>query len=46
MRNFIIFIVHSLPSGAEVKNAWSYTSTNPHDFMAKYIIKHRDNFIT
>jgi len=25
---------HSAPSSAEVKNAWSYTSTPPHVFKA------------
>jgi hypothetical protein len=46
---------HSPPSSAEVKNAWSYTSTPPatswraawlttrYVFMARYLIKHRDN---
>jgi hypothetical protein len=47
---------HSRPSSAEVKNAWSYTST-PHtsswsgaylstvySFMAWYLVKHRDKF--
>jgi hypothetical protein len=33
---------HSLPSSAEVKNDWSYTSTPPNVFMAWYLIKHRD----
>jgi hypothetical protein len=31
---------HSPPSSAEVKNAWSYTSTPQYAF----IVKHRDNF--
>jgi hypothetical protein len=35
---------HSLPSGAEVKKAWSYTSTVPYVFMAWYLVKHRDSF--
>jgi hypothetical protein len=35
----------SLPSSAEVKNAWSYTTTPPYVFMACCLIKHRDNFI-
>jgi hypothetical protein len=35
---------HSPPSSAEVKNAWSYTSTPPYVFMALYLAKHRDNF--
>jgi hypothetical protein len=34
---------HSPPSGAEVKNAWSCTSTSPYVFMAWYCVKHRDN---
>jgi hypothetical protein len=34
----------SPPSSAEVKNAWSYTSTTPKVFMAWYFVKHRDNF--
>jgi hypothetical protein len=29
---------------AEVKNAWSYTSTPQYFFMAWYLVKHRDNF--
>jgi hypothetical protein len=32
--------VHSLPSSAEVENAWSYTSTPQYVFMVWYIIKH------
>jgi hypothetical protein len=32
------------PSSAEVKNAWSFTSTPPYDFMAWYLIKHKGNF--
>jgi hypothetical protein len=48
---------HSSPSSAEVKNAWSYTSTLSYIFMAWclvkyrivfmawYLVKHRDNFI-
>jgi hypothetical protein len=35
---------HSPPSSAEVKNAWSYTSTLPFVFMAWYLVKNRDNF--
>jgi hypothetical protein len=44
---------HSPPSSAEVKNAWSYTSTPPYVFMAWCLVKHgiyikgmmlRDNF--
>jgi hypothetical protein len=36
---------HSAPSGAEVKNAWSYTSTPQYVFMAGCLVKHRNNFI-
>jgi hypothetical protein len=36
---------HSPPSSAEVKNAWSYTSTLPYVFMALYLVKHRGKFI-
>jgi hypothetical protein len=32
---------HSLLPSAEVKNAWNYTSTPPHVFMAWCLIKHR-----
>jgi hypothetical protein len=35
---------HSLPSSAEVKKKWSYTSTTPYIFMAWYVISIRDNF--
>jgi hypothetical protein len=35
---------HSLPSSAEVKNAWSYTSTPQYVLMAWCLVKHRDNF--
>jgi hypothetical protein len=35
---------HSPPSSAEVKNAWSCTSTHQYVFMAWYLIKHRENF--
>jgi len=34
----------SLPSSAEVKNVWSYTSTPPYVFTAWCLVKHRDNF--
>jgi hypothetical protein len=34
---------HSPPSSAEVKNAWSYTSTPQYAFMAYYLVKNRDN---
>jgi hypothetical protein len=33
---------HSAPSSAEVKNAWSYTSTHSYVFMEECLIKHRD----
>jgi hypothetical protein len=33
---------HSPPSIAEVKNAWSHTSTLPYVFMAWYLVKHRN----
>jgi hypothetical protein len=36
---------HSTPSSAEVKNAWSYTSTPPYVFVAWCSLKHRDNFL-
>jgi hypothetical protein len=36
---------HSPPSSAEVKNAWSYTSTPQYPFMASCLVKHRNNFI-
>jgi hypothetical protein len=35
---------HSPPSSAEVKNAWSYTSTPQYVFMAWCLVKHRENF--
>jgi hypothetical protein len=35
---------HSPPSSAEVKNAWSYTSTPQYAFMAWCFVKYRDNF--
>jgi hypothetical protein len=35
---------HSPPSSAEVKNAWSYTSTPQYVFMAWCLVKQRDNF--
>jgi hypothetical protein len=34
---------HSPPSSAEVKNAWSYTSTIQHVFVAWCLVKHRDD---
>jgi hypothetical protein len=36
---------HSPPSSAEVRNAWSYTSSPQYVFMAWCLVKHRDNFI-
>jgi hypothetical protein len=33
---------HSPPSSAEVKNAWSHTSTSRYVFMACCLVKHRD----
>jgi hypothetical protein len=35
---------HSLPSSAEVKNAWNYNSTPPISLRGTQL-KHRDNFI-
>jgi hypothetical protein len=35
---------YSAPSSAEVKNAWSYTSTPQYVFMAWCLVKHRDKF--
>jgi hypothetical protein len=35
---------HSPPSSADVKNAWSYTSTPQYVFMSWYLVKHKDNF--
>jgi hypothetical protein len=35
---------HSLSSNAEVKNAWSYTSTPQYVFCTWCLVKHRDNF--
>jgi hypothetical protein len=35
---------HSLPSSAEVKNSWSYTSTPQYVFIAWFLVKHRDTF--
>jgi hypothetical protein len=32
---------HSSPSSAEIKYAWSYTSTSPYVFMAWYLHTHR-----
>jgi len=36
----------SPPSGAEIKNAWSYIFTPPYIFMVWCLIKHRDNFVS
>jgi hypothetical protein len=35
---------HSPPSSAEVKNAYSCTSTSQYDFMSWCLVKHVDNF--
>jgi hypothetical protein len=35
---------HSTPSGAEVKNVWSYTCTPPYVFMVLCSFKHKDDF--
>jgi hypothetical protein len=35
---------HSLPPSAEIKNAWSYTSTPQYICMAWCLVKHRYNF--
>jgi hypothetical protein len=35
---------HSPPSSAEVKNAWSYTSTPQFVFIAWCLVKHRHKF--
>jgi hypothetical protein len=35
---------HSPATSAEVKNAWSYTSTPQYVFMAWCLVRHRDNF--
>jgi len=34
---------HLPPPSAEVKNAWSYTSTHPYVFIAWYLVKPTDN---
>jgi hypothetical protein len=36
--------LNSPPLGAEIKNAWIYTSTPQYDFMSWCLVKHRDNF--
>jgi hypothetical protein len=35
---------HSLPTSAEVKKTWIYTSTLPYIFLAWRLAKHRDKF--
>jgi hypothetical protein len=35
---------HSISSRAEVKNAWTNTSTTQYVFMTWYLVKRRDNF--
>jgi hypothetical protein len=35
---------HPPTSSADVKNAWSCTSTPPYVFMPWDLVKHRDNF--
>jgi hypothetical protein len=35
---------HSPPCSAEAKNEWSYTSTPQYVFVARCLVKHRDNF--
>jgi hypothetical protein len=35
---------HSPPSSADVKNAWSYTSTPPYIFMAWDLLTNREKF--
>jgi hypothetical protein len=35
---------HSPTSNAEVKNAWSYSSTPQYVFMAWCLVKYRNNF--
>jgi hypothetical protein len=37
---------HSLPSSAEVKNAWSYTSTLQYSFMVWYLVKKKSTGTT
>jgi hypothetical protein len=37
---------HSPPSNAEVKNAWSYSSTTTYTFMAWCLVKYRYIFVT
>jgi hypothetical protein len=35
---------HSLPSSAEVKNAWIYTLIPPYFIFALYLVNYKDNF--
>jgi hypothetical protein len=35
---------HSSPCSAEIKNAWSYNSTPPFVFMARYFVMLKDTF--
>jgi hypothetical protein len=35
---------HSVPSSAEVKNSWCYTSTPQYILKAWCLVKYRDNF--
>jgi hypothetical protein len=37
--------IHSSASSAEVKNAWTYTSSPSYVLMAWYLLKHKDNFV-
>jgi hypothetical protein len=37
---------HSLQSSAEVKNAWSYTSTPPYVFLVWDFVKHSNNLLS
>jgi hypothetical protein len=34
---------HSHLYSAEIMNVWRYASTHPYVFMARFLIKHRDN---
>jgi len=36
---YLLFLAHSPPSGAEVQSAWSYTSTPQYAFMAWCSVK-------
>jgi hypothetical protein len=35
---------HSPPYSAEVMNVWSYTSIPPYNWIAWYLVKHKENF--